>query len=526
MSCTGTGLACAALLAIGVHHSSALGATLPDGFVHEQVIFPPFTGMTVGFAFLPDGRIVLVELDTGVVRLNAAGSATSDSIATIPDVRADHPERGLLGVAVDPEWPARPYLYFLYTHASGFERVEMWTAAGALGDATSTAITLSAPYVLLGDIADVHGAHNGGSLRFGPDGMLHVSLGEDATPCASQDVTRPNGKLLRIDVSRMPGSGPGPPKVAELDPGDNPLPGDTRYEPLVYAWGLRNPFRFTIDAPTGNIFIADVGQSAFDEVDLVPGSGYSGYDFGWPFYDGNRRIFCCDSCNVGSAVTPAIHLVTNAPDALLAITGGPVMRAVAGSPVTLPPSLDGDYFYFEVYAGTLHRLHETDGRWDFAAALPGQPNETTFADGFPFVTDAQLGPDGALYFATLGYPAVLTAGVHRIRADRASPTTAAPAVVQDGLELRVGVAPNPARAGNRVTVSWQGAGSAERVEVLDASGSRVRSIEQDDSPISASSVHWDGRDSAGRTVSSGVYLVRVVTRGGRVAGMAKVTLIR
>ncbi|MFN8177121.1 MAG: PQQ-dependent sugar dehydrogenase [bacterium] len=517
----------AALLFAAVSPSRAT-VVLPTGFFFEPVVTGPFTGGTVGFAFLPDGRPLLLELGTGVVRLSAVGSSVADSIAQLPGVRADHPERGLLGVAVDPAWPKRPYLYFQYTHVDGFERVEMWSASGALTDPSSTSISLSSPYVLLGDIEDVNGIHNAGTLRFGPDGRLYSSVGEDGIPCLSQDVTGPNGKLLRLDVSRVPQKGPGPPPIEDLVPPGNPRPEHIRYAPLVYAWGLRNPFRFTVDAPTGNVLIGDVGEAWYDEIDFIPGAGYRGYDFGWPMFDGTRRIHCCDSCNTAAAVMQAVHLVPNAPESLLAVTGGPVIRAVPASPISFPASLDGDYFYFEFFAGSLHHLREAAGKWDYAPALPGQPSAIAFGLGLPSVTDAQLGPDGALYFVSLGLQgALLPRGLYRIGHDSSRQATSVSAGGDERHVVALRVAPNPSRAGVGVTVRLRGGTTGEvRVEILDAAGARVRTIEHASAAAGEASMQWDGKDAAGRLVPGGVYLVRVTSALGGVVGVGKVTLLR
>jgi hypothetical protein len=401
----------------------------------------------------------------------------------------------------------------------------MWTASGALTDPASTSISLASPYVLLGDIADVNGIHNGGTLRFGPDGMLYVSLGEDGNACKSQDLAQANGKLLRLDVSAMPGMGIGPPPIADLDPGDNPSPGTIGYEPLVYAWGLRNPYRFTIDAPTGNVFIGDVGQQYYDEIDFIPGTGYTGFNFGWPQYDGIQQIFCCGDCGLGNTFTFPIHAIFNSPESLLAVVGGPVVRPVPTSPISWPASLEGDYLYFEIFAGTLHRLRETGGAWDFAPPIPGQPTSQVFGLGFPGASDAQMGPDGALYFTSLGnQQTVLPRGLHRIRVDPAF--VGVRDVAGREIECAVRATPNPTRAGDHVTIELRaGVPGPARIEILDATGARVRTLERVETS-SATPIVWDGRDSAGHPVFAGVYLVRALSRTGEVLGTGKITLLR
>src|SRR5262249_53360943 len=148
-------------------------------FAVQNVVGEPFASDPVGFAFLPDGRFLLIEKDSGNVRLAAAGASSSIVIATIPNLKID-PERGLLGIAVDPEWPARPYIYFHSTQTDTNIHIAMYTAVGDLTDPHSTNLELGSPFELLNDISDLFVNHNGGTLRFGPDRDLYVSLGDDA----------------------------------------------------------------------------------------------------------------------------------------------------------------------------------------------------------------------------------------------------------------------------------------------------------------------------------------------------------
>ena len=214
-----------ALICTGVS-SSGNAQTLPTGFALQSVVTDPFASDPVAFAFLPDARILILEKDTGNVRLAAVGGSTSALIATVAGVRGGG-ERGLLGVAVDPAWPARPYLYFQDTHTDSTVHITMYTASGDLSNPASTNLVLGSPYLVHKAIRDVVENHNGGTLRFGPDGYLYVSAGDDGNGCNSQDVNHPNGKILRLDVSRMPGTGSGPPPLADITPPDNPIPGPT-----------------------------------------------------------------------------------------------------------------------------------------------------------------------------------------------------------------------------------------------------------------------------------------------------------
>jgi hypothetical protein len=507
--------ACIAVAASLALAAGSAAQTLPDGFVLEQIVGEPFVAAPVAFAPLPDGRVLLVEQASGVVRLAAVGAGTSDSILTVPGVRAMHPERGLLGVAVDPDWPARPYVYFDYTHVDSVSKVTMYTASGSLDDPGSTALTLSSPYHLLDDIPDQAGIHNAGSLRFGPDGMLYVSVGDDNQCCMAQDLTSPLGKLLRLDVTGVPDAGGGPPPKSRITPPDNPFPGPDPWERLVYAWGLRNPFRFTVDAPTGRVFIGSVGSHLYEEINRIPGSEYAGNNYGWPQWEGDLPITACGTCGQGNTFTDAIHLIPH-PVELISVVGGPVLRTNPASPSSFPASYEGDYFYFEFFGGTLHRLRETAGAWSFAPPAPGQPDSVTWGTGFHGACDAQVGPDGALWFLSLGYCCGFSRGLYRIAADAAMVGAPEVAPEADGVHVR----PNPTRAGHGAVLGLPRGNGVRVVRLVDAAGRLVRTLRAGP----GATVRWDGRSDAGHPVTPGVYLVRVEGVGGA-AGSAKIVVL-
>ncbi|MBZ0267578.1 PQQ-dependent sugar dehydrogenase, partial [bacterium] len=392
-----------AVLASTVAAPPTRATTVPAGFVHEVLVGEPFVSSPVGFCFLPDGRFVLVEQESGVVRIAAVGVASSDSIFTLPDVRTDHPERGLLGVAADPAWPARPYLYLHYTATDSTVKIVMVEASGDLAVPTGTAVTLANPFVLLDAIDDDDGIHNAGTLRFAPDGTLWVSVGDDAKACQAQDSTSVLGKLLRLDVSAMPGPGPGPPPVADLAPADNPFAAAAGFGPLVRAWGLRNPFRFTVDDPTGDVFLGSVGSHLFEEINLVPALP-GAPNFGWPQVEGFEPIFCCGDCGDDNPFTDPIHVVPH-PAGVISVIGGPRLRHVPASPVGFPASYDGDVLFAEIFSGNLTRLRESGGAWAVAPDAPGQPAPGVWGGGFVGASDLQLGDDGAVYVLSRGLSA-------------------------------------------------------------------------------------------------------------------------
>ena len=120
-------------------------------------------------------------------------------------------------------------------------------------------------------------------MRFGPDGMLYDSMGDDASGCPAQDDATLHGVILRLDVSRLPSTPGGPPTIDVITPADNPqIASGNLNTRLIWAWGLRNPFRFQIDPTNGVLYIGDVGESQFEEIDRAP---VGGLNFGWPYFE-------------------------------------------------------------------------------------------------------------------------------------------------------------------------------------------------------------------------------------------------
>jgi glucose/arabinose dehydrogenase len=375
----------------------ALSATLhaqtpPAGFADEVV----WSGLSVptGMAFLPDGRLICCEQFSAAMKIRSTTGSVG-TMGTVPGVSTGS-ERGLLSICADPLFPTRPYIYTWYSRTSPQNMVlSMWTASGAgLSDPTSSAVTLANQYVIIGDAPDSAFNHNGGTIRFGPDGYLYLSIGDDASSCQAQNLDVLQGCMLRLDVSTLPGAGVGPPaKSVLIPPGGNPWNTGSDNRKLHFAIGLRNPFRFHIDAPTGEFFIADVGQNTWEEISLGVPAG--GENFGWPWYEGNVVYGAGAGCNggVGSTVVNFPIATLNPPGSASIISLG--RYRTTGGLFDFGPAYDGDYFYVDYYEGTVRRL-------DWTGAAFSAPVTWGTAGSFGGITDAALGSDGALYYCKAG----------------------------------------------------------------------------------------------------------------------------
>jgi glucose/arabinose dehydrogenase len=490
------------VVALALAAGPAGAAVLPTDFADQLVV----SGLDqpTSFVFLPDGRVVITEQNTADVELVVNGSLAPAPILHVADVNTSGGERGLLGAAVDPGWPARPYLYFYFDRTPGnVNYVSRWTASGDLTDGSSTNLSLGDRYDILTDIPDNASNHNGGTLRFGPDGLLYVSVGDDADQCEAQDLTSLQGAILRLDVSGLPPGAGGPPAKTAVTPAANPFTGGNANAGLIYCYGLRNPFRFHVDRWPGRIYIGDVGLSTYEEED----EARAGDDLGWPWREGPlvRAVSACPEpggSGTQSFTDPIAYYLRSS--GAWAIIGGPIYRPVSGGAYTFPALYDGAVFYADYYNGFVRAIKRANGTWGPLAAVPGQPNATDWATGIANVGDFGLGPDGAIYYVQQ-FPGSLRRIVYT------GTVTAVPGRPGSGGAPWIRAGPNPFFSGGPpVRVEAAGAGErAVRIGVWDVSGRRVRAVYAGDPGASAATARWDGRDDAGRPVSPGMYYLRV-----------------
>ncbi len=256
-------------------------------------------------------------------------------------------ERGLLGLAFHPEFAVNSRLFVNYTGAGGATRVAELQAAqdGRTADAASLQILL--------EIDQPAGNHNGGMIAFGPDGMLWIATGDGGGANDRFDQgQRPDtllGALLRIDVS-VPGE--------YSIPADNPFV-DGGGAPELWAYGLRNPWRFTFDGDS--LIIADVGQNEYEEINRVPIATSRGGNFGWPIFEGTE---CFQGpCDTTGTIAPA---VVYGHDEGCSVTGGYVYR---GSNIR---ELEGQYFYGDYCAGWIRSLGPQGETFEWFDAARGR----------------------------------------------------------------------------------------------------------------------------------------------------------
>jgi glucose/arabinose dehydrogenase len=404
-----------AIISIGVFAPAQ--EVFPSAFFQDVLVSN--LDQPVGMAFLPDGRILIIEQNTAAVKV-WAGGATASLVGTVPGV-APGGEMGLLAIAVDPGWPARPYIYVWFNSSlTSNMRLAMFTLNGDLSNPASTNLTLGVQYNIVTDVPDNAGNHNGGTLRFGIDGMLYLSIGDDANSCAAQNTSSSLGCVWRLDVSSLPGAGTGPPAKSTLVPAGNPYSGPTDNARLVWCHGLRNPFRFHVDSVTGYLYIADVGAGAWEEYDEVTTGGLN---LGWPWLEGNAPNSSCGGTQPASV--PPIATWSHATGAASIMSLGRYRNQVGGAH-NFGAAYEGDCFYADYYAAAIRRLKHNGTTWVTPPPVAGQPNATDWATGVNALADAAIGPDGAIYHIRQ-FGAGFTPG--SLRRIRANPNAAQLAIV-------------------------------------------------------------------------------------------------
>lgn len=313
------------LFALIVVVAPATPASTPPAGFQDHILFS--ANQPTGIAYEPgSGDLFALEKGDGSgtarVMRRAASSGAVTTALTLPCVDAQG-ERGLLGIAFDPDYtsgPASRWVYLYYTRSSPASgtcslpldpgpRNRVVRFKEANGTLTGEQLLLEGP---------VLGAtnHNGGTLRFAPDKTLFVSVGDndtdaDANP-RSRDLSDLRGKLLRVARDGTP-------------PVDNPYFGQSGKRGEIWAWGLRNPFRFAIDPSTGVPWIGDVGENTWEEIDR----GAKGADYGYPCFEGNAAFRICTPPPV-NAVPPAFvygHTAGVVPFSGFTVIGGPAYRA-------------------------------------------------------------------------------------------------------------------------------------------------------------------------------------------------------
>lgn len=250
-------------------------------------------------------------------------------------------EQGLLGLAFHPDYAENGYFFINYTAADGSTNVVRYHVRAdnpnlADLDSEMLVIRIEQPYA----------NHNGGMVVFGPDGYLYIGMGDGGSAGDpqnnGQDPSTLLGAMLRIDINTEP----------YAIPPDNPFADGSQGRPEVWAYGVRNPWRFSFDRETGDLYMGDVGQNQYEEINFQPANSTGGENYGWNIYEGRHSF---EGSQLDGTISPIIEYSHSIG---CSVTGGYVYR---GSEL---PELDGVYLYADYCGGTIFWLRSSNGSWE------------------------------------------------------------------------------------------------------------------------------------------------------------------
>lgn len=389
------------------------------------------------------GRLFFVQ-QNGIILVFRNGAILPTPFLDIRTKTVADGERGMLGLAFPPGFAQKQRFYVDYTDTNGDTVIAQYRVS------SNPDVADSATETVLLHIAQPFANHNGGQVRFGPDGYLYIGMGDGGgagDPTGNgQNLGTLLGKLLRIDVESSPGS--------VVIPPDNPFVNTSGARPEIWAWGLRNPWRFSFDSITHDLWIADVGQNQYEEVDFQPSSSHGGENYGWNRMEGNHCYQA--NCSTAGLVLP----VAEYSHAFgCSISGGFVYRG------SVSPGLRGTYIYGDYCSGYI---------W----GVTGNNSRLLLSSGFG-ITTFGLDEAGEIYVANAA-----NGTIHHV-VGSAAPTFTAAGVV-NAASLAPGLSP-----GSLATVfaagvkSQTGITSAAQVPLPTTLGNVSVQVNGVDAPILA-----------------------------------------
>jgi hypothetical protein len=447
----------------------------------------------------------------GTIRILKDGVPLLQPFLDIQDLvtSQDNFELGLLGLAFDPDFDTNGYFYVYYTReaATPYEStIQRFTVSSNpdIADESSITSVLTVPQTGYN--------HKGGTLHFGPDGYLYLGLGDGGDDAENaQNPLQLLGKMIRIDPHAD--DFPADPVQNYAIPPDNPFAESIGVRGEIWALGFRNPYRFSFDPATGDLYVGDVGLLVREEIDYQPSTSTGGENYGWPRMEGTVCNVPPVDCDDGTLTHP-IHDYPHSPTCS-AVVGGVVYRGAE-----LPSWLQGHYFFADFCQGPPYI-------WSFRV-VGGQVTEfTDWTDalqpdiGPPIAFIAAFGVDaiGEMYLVEMRNT---NGKIYRIVPD---PAVDAPSVLPSAgsiLRLSAG-APNPFPGSTKFVLELARATDVE-VLVHEATGRLVRTLRLGRLPAGEHAFSWDGRDGSGATLASGTYFVRTSAAGQTMA--RRVTLLR
>jgi len=350
---------------------------IPLAAVAQDIALQRVTGgltAPLGIVSAGDGRLFIVQ-QQGTVVIWDGTRVLSAPFLDVHNLISCCNERGLLGLAFHPHYAANGIFFIYYTAPNGDVTIARYSVSASnpnRADPASGAVILTIAHSQFAN-------HNGGQLQFGPDGYLYAGTGDGGSggnpTNSAQDLGQLLGKLLRIDVDSPP----------YAVPSNNPYASRPGVRGEIWAYGLRNPWRFSFDRDTGDLWIADVGQDLYEEVDLQPAASAGGQNYGWRLMEGFHCYNPATNCPTTGLTMPILEYNHTLG---CSITGGYRYRGARF------PRLRGIYFYGDYCSGRIWGATESGGAWSSRVMLTTSTAISTFgedANGELYLADIKGG---------------------------------------------------------------------------------------------------------------------------------------
>ena len=408
-----------------------------------------------------DDRLFVVEQGGIIKIIQPDGTVNSTPFLDLSSIVSGGSEQGLLGLAFHPDYATNGYFFVNYTKLGGDTQISRYSVDPADPD-----IALSGSEFPIIDYAQPFSNHNGGGIAFGPDGFLYIASGDGGSGGdpgnRAQNTTLLLGKLLRIDID-VTGINP------YAIPPTNPFAGDPSNAQEIWAYGLRNPWRFSFDSLTGDLWIGDVGQGDVEEINKAA-STEAGLNYGWRCYEGSQPFNTSNCPPMGDLTFPEGEYSSSTGTPNCSVTGGIVYRG------TDQPGLQGLYFFGDVCSGLL-------GTIDSSGTLV---QHGTFGGSWvAFGEDVNK----ELYVVSIG------GSIFKIVDTTIIGTN-------DFNNPESSIVPNP--ASDKVQISLEN-DIINSIKIIDLKGSVLLSVEN---------ISTSARTLSLENLSGGIYLVRIMSENG------------
>ncbi|MDQ7818137.1 MAG: PQQ-dependent sugar dehydrogenase [Melioribacteraceae bacterium] len=444
-------------------------------------IMPAFPNLSfeqpVDFQYPDDGsnRLFVVSQPGTIYVFENNNSVTAKKVfLDIRDKVLFGGEQGLLGLAFHPDYKNNGYFYINYTTSNPRRTV---VSRFKVSSTDPDAADRSSELILL-TVDQPYSNHNGGQTSFGPDGYLYISLGDGGSggdpQNYAQNLRSLLGKILRIDVNNRSGN------LNYNIPNDNPFKGNTNnLREEIYAFGLRNVWKFSFDLPTGKLWAADVGQNAWEEINIIE----NGKNYGWRIMEGNHCYNPATNCNTTNLTMPVWEYGRNDQGGY-SITGGYVYRGSSAS------ELNGKYIYGDFVSGNI---------WSLELIGSNATNKLLFSTNHSISTFG-MDQNNELYFANYS--------TGRIYKFRGTSTKVGLNLMPQSYKLFQNY-PNPFNPATKISFEIPREGNVS-LKIYDTLGTEVTTLVDEHRPAGNYNVEFNAGITEKRPLSSGIYFYSLI----------------